>query len=1001
MKEKKQTTGLAYWRSLDQLENSPDFKEFLHREFPQGASEFDNSWSRRSFLTLMGASVALAGLAGCRRPVDKIVPYVTQPEEITPGMPNYYATAMPFGQNALGLLVKSINGRPIKIEGNPEHGSTRGSSSVLMQAEILNLYDPDRSRIPTKSGAVSNWDDFVTFWRERLTFFQGNQGQGLAFLTEEFHSPTLYRLAEQIKKQLPLATWVVYEPLGNEQAYEGVRIATGKSLQPLYQLDRAEVILSLDADFIAHDSDSVRLARQFADGRRVMAQTDKMNRLYAVESNYSVTGATADHRLRIQSRQVGDFLVALGRELQSMGLSLPAFAGLTTTGTYDSKWVTGLARDLARSRGKSAILVGKQQPASVHALAVALNEALGNVGTTLTFVEIKDSYLPANAGLKSLTDQMKAGAVDTLVMLGGNPVYSAPVDLQFAAALPKVKNSIHLATHVDETSNLSTWHLPQSHFLEAWGDVRALDGTLSVIQPLIEPLFSSQSTCEVMNLLATGTKVKGYDVVRESWQSSLAGAGFEKSWRKVLHDGMLPESAEAPVAVSVDMMAVRNHLAASPLPSGIADGNNLEILFTESNLYDGRFANNGWLQELPDPITRLSWDNAALISQKTAQAFGLHNGDMARVAHQGHELELPIWINPGQADNSVTVRLGYGRTAAGRVAENVGFDCYKLRTSNSLGFGLGATISKVGRTYSLSNVQDHGSMEGRPILREATLDQYQKTGEFYPEMIAHPPLLPMWDEHTYDTGYQWGMSIDLTACTGCNACVIACQAENNIPIVGKEQVSRGREMHWMRLDRYYKGDVAEPEVSHQPMMCQHCEMAPCENVCPVAATVHDKEGLNVMVYNRCIGTRYCSNNCPYKVRRFNFFNYTKDLPETVKMAQNPDVTVRTRGVMEKCTFCIQRINAGKLAAKLEDRTVNDGEIVTACQQACPSKAIVFGNINDPSSQVVALKKGNRDYAVLEELNTKPRTTYLAKIRNVNPEIGTAVVSGDAHATHKG
>jgi molybdopterin-containing oxidoreductase family iron-sulfur binding subunit len=1000
MKEKK-PTGLAYWRSLDQLENTPEFKEFLYREFPQGASEFDNSWSRRSFITLMGASVALAGLAGCRRPIDKIVPYVTQPEEITPGVPNFYATTLPHGQNALGLLVKSNNGHPTKVEGNPEHRSTLGSSSVLMQSEILNLYDPDRSRIPTKSGAVSSWDDFVTFWRERLTFFQANQGQGLAFLIEEFHSPTLYRLAENIKKALPLATWVVYEPLSNENSYEGIRVATGKNLQPIYNLDRAEVILSLDADFIAHDVDSVRLARQFADGRRVMAQTDHMNRLYVVESNYSVTGATADHRLRIQSRQVGDFLIALGRELQSIGLGLPAFSGLVSTGSYDGKWLRGLARDLVRTRGKSAVMTGMHQPTSVHALAFSLNEALGNIGTTLTLVEPQDDYRAANSALKTLTSQMAAGTVDTLVMLGGNPVYNAPVDLQFAAALPKVKNSIHLAPHVDETSRLSTWHLPKSHILESWGDARSIDGTLSVIQPLIEPLFATQSTFEVMNLLATGTKVKGYDIVRETWQGAIPALGFEKGWRKVLHDGLLQNSAHAMVAPSVDATAVRSFVIANPLPSGSADTNNLEILFTESNVYDGRLANNGWLQELPDPITRLTWDNAALISNKTAQALGLKNGDMVRLSFKGQELELPIWINPGQADNSVTLRLGYGRTAAGRVAENVGFDTYKLRTMDAFGFGLGATMSSVGRTHKLASVQDHGSMEGRPILREATLDQYQATGEFYPEMLPHPPLLPMWDPHTYDTGYQWGMSIDLTACTGCNACVVACQAENNIPIVGKEQVIRGREMHWMRLDRYYKGEVEEPEVSHQPMLCQHCENAPCENVCPVAATVHDKEGLNVMVYNRCIGTRYCSNNCPYKVRRFNFYNYTNELPETVKMAQNPDVTVRMRGVMEKCTFCIQRINAGKLAAKLQDRQVKDGEIITACQQACPSKAIVFGNINDPSSQVANLKKGNRDYSVLEELNTKPRTTYLAKIRNVNPEIGAAVVSEDAHATHKG
>lgn len=1000
MKEKKPATGLEYWRSLDQLENTPEFKEFLHREFPQGASEFDNSWSRRSFLTLMGASVALAGLAGCRRPVDKIVPYVTQPEEVTPGVPNFYATVMPFGQAALGMLVKSNDGRPTKIEGNPEHPSTRGSSNVMMQAEILNLYDPDRSRIPTHSGAVASWDDFVSFWRERYAFFQSNQGEGLAFLTGEFHSPTLYRLAESLRKTFPRAVWSVYEPISDENCYESVLIATGKPSQPITHLDRAEVILALDADFLGHSSDQVRMSRQFADGRRVMAQTDHMNRLYAVESNYSVTGAAADHRLRVPSSQIGDFLVALGRELASLGLGLPAFSGLQSSGSYDNKFMRGLAHDLVRTRGKSLVLAGSHQPSSVHALVVALNAALGNVGITLTFVESKNDHRSSRVSLKALVDTMKSGAVDTLVMLGGNPVYNAPADLYFAEGLKKVKNSVHLSMHVDETSRAATWHLPQSHFLESWGDARALDGTLSVIQPLIDPLFGTNSTFEVMNLLSTGTMVKGYEVVRQTWQGAIAGPGFEKGWRQVLHDGWLRDSASAPVAASIDPNAVSNYLREHPIPSSVGQGS-FEIVFTPSNLFDGRSANNGWLQELPDPITRLSWDNTAMLSPKTAQSLGLRSGDVVRVAFQGREVELPTWVNPGQADNSVIVKLGYGRVAAGRVGDGVGADTYQLRTTDAMGYGIGVTVSPTGRTYKLANVQDHGSMEERPILREATLEQYKSTGEFYPPMIAHPPLLPLWDPHTYDTGYQWGLSIDLTACTGCNACVIACQSENNIPVVGKEQVSRGREMHWLRMDRYYKGPADEPVVSHQPMMCQHCENAPCETVCPVAATVHDREGLNVMVYNRCIGTRYCSNNCPYKVRRFNFFHFTQDMPETVRMAQNPDVTVRSRGVMEKCTFCVQRINAGKVAAKLEERPVKDGEIMSACQQACPTKAIVFGNIIDPTSRVAELKKNHRTYTVLEEINTKPRTSYLAKIRNVNPEIGESMIPGETHATHKG
>ncbi len=999
MNQKKQTTGLEYWRSLDQLENTPEFKEFLHREFPQGASEFDNSWSRRSFITLMGASVALAGLAGCRRPVDKIVPYVTQPEEITPGVPNFYATVMPFGQAALGMLVKSNNGRPTKIEGNPEHPSTLGSSNVLMQAEILNLYDPDRSRIPTRSGAVASWDDFVAFWRERSAFFQSNQGEGLAFLSGEFHSPTLYRLAESLKKSFPRATWAVYDPISDENLYAGVQAATGKSYQPIFNLDKAEVIVALDADFLGQSTDQIRMSRHFADGRRVMAQTDSMNRLYAIESNYSVTGAAADHRLKVRSSQIADFVVALGRELTSLGLSMPSLSGSPASGAYDSKFIGGLARDLVRTRGKSILIAGAHQPATVHALVIAINAALGNIGSTLTFVEPKDDYRSDRSSLKALVDKMKSGSVDTVVMLGGNPVYNAPTDLQFADALKKVKNSVHLSMHVDETSQVATWHLPQSHFLEAWGDARALDGTLSVQQPLIDPLFTTNSVTEVMNLLATGTAVKGYEVVRLTWQGAIPAPSFEKGWREVLHDGLLRDSGASPVVASIDLASLNEFLREYPIAAH--SQSDLELVFVPSNLFDGRSSNNGWLQELPDPITRLSWDNTAMLSARTAHSLAVGNGDMVRIAHHGRELEMPVWINPGQADDTVIVKLGYGRTSAGRVGDGVGFDSYQLRTFDSMGYGVGVKITPTGRTYALANVQDHGSMEERPILREASLDQYQSTGQFDPPMIPHPPLLPLWDPHTYDTGYQWGMSIDLTACTGCNACVIACQSENNIPVVGKEQVSRGREMHWLRMDRYYKGPVEDPVVSHQPMMCQHCENAPCETVCPVAATVHDKEGLNVMVYNRCIGTRYCSNNCPYKVRRFNFFHFTQDMPETVKMAQNPDVTVRSRGVMEKCTFCIQRINAGKVKAKLEERRATDGEIVTACQQACPTKAIVFGNVIDSESGVAKAKASNRTYTVLEEINTKPRTSYLAKIRNLNPEIGASVVPGETHATHKG
>jgi MoCo/4Fe-4S cofactor protein with predicted Tat translocation signal len=976
-------SGRQYWRSLDELADTPQFREFLEREFPQGAEEMGNEWSRRSFLTLMGASLALAGLAGCRRPVEKIVPYVTQPEEVTLGKPTYYATTMPMGLSAYGLLVTTREGRPIKIHGNPDHPSSMGSSNIFTEASILDLYDPDRSRTPKKKNQDSTWAAFGSFWAEAYKKYSANQGEGLALLIQPFSSPTLARLLEKFRKTFPKAAVAVYDPISDEAIFQGIRFATGLMYRPVYDYGKARVILSLDSDFLRMESENITASRGFTDGRRVMTQSDPMNRLYVAESYYSITGTLADHRIRMKASDIPAFALAMAKELVDQGVNVEGVARLTDTRSgFDRKVVKAIAADLVRTRGVSLVIAGRRQPAQVHALVYAINAALGNIGTAVTYRETTDWAPSSVDNTKALVEQMKQGRVNTLVMLGGNPVYNAPADLEFASAMTKVEHTVHLASHVDETSSKCEWHLPMAHYLESWGDARAVDGTLSVIQPMIEPLFGGKSVCELVSQCANGVEAKGHDIVRETWQTILPGIDFEKKWRKVLHDGLAKGTALPALAPPV-----RN--ASPEVTLGYPSSEGMEVVFYTGNVYDGRFANNGWLQELPDPLTKFTWDNAALMSQRTAAKLGVANGDMVELKVGDKTAEVPVWICPGHADDSIAVAVGYGRSNFGRVAGNVGANVYRLRTVTPGGadFVTGVAVVRTSGSYQFSQTQEHWSMEGRPLVRETTRDEYAKKADFKPEQPEHPPLTSMWDEHTYKEGYQWGMVIDLNVCTGCNACAIACQSENNVPVVGKEQVGRNREMHWIRLDRYFAGDnIDAPEVVHQPVACQHCEMAPCETVCPVAATSHDAEGLNVMVYNRCIGTRYCSNNCPFKVRRFNFFNYTKDLPESVRMVQNPEVTVRSRGVMEKCTYCIQRIKSAKDTAKSQGRTVVDGDMQTACQQACPAKAITFGNINDTKSQVTALKKNDRNYRLLEEMNVRTRTSYLAKLRNPNPDL---------------
>ena len=974
--------GKEYWRSFEQLAESPEFNKYLEAEFPDLLPEMHSPLSRRNFLSIMGASLALAGLAGCRRPIEKIIPYAVQPEEVIPGIAQHYASTMPFGLTSYGVVVECHEGRPTKIEGNKLHPSSFGGSNVFMQAEILNLYDPDRSQNVLKKGAVSSWDDFVAAWRGLMPDLDKNRGEGLALIVEPYSSPTIARLMQDFEKRYPKARVVCYEPVSDENILNGFASAIDRKtpVMPDYHYDRADVILALDSDFLNVEADNVKAAKRYA-SRRDVADTDPdLNRLYVVEADYSSTGAMADHRMRVQRSHIAAFLLALAAELSSMGLKIDSKDSIPAPPiSFDKKWLSVVASDLMAHKGASIIVGGRSLPAEAHELILAINAALGNVGTTVDLYDFESGRIPDRKAMEALITDMAAGNISTLAIVGGNPVYTAS-GIGFDKALKKVPTSIHINVHNDETSALTSWHIPKAHFLEAWGDTAAFDGTWATIQPMVEPLFGGKSDIEFLNLLASGKDDRGYDIVRATWPSVIKG-DFEKNWRRVLHDGIHNGSRRAPIQ-KASIKAVSDFTALTAKAQG-----EYEILINPSPVvYDGRYANNGWMQEVPHPVSKLSWDNAAVMNAATARKLGVVNGDVIHLKTGQGEVDLPVWLVPGLADATIVTTVGYGRPKAGRVGTGVGIDIYPLLKGGIADYIANPEISKTGKTYKLSSTQDHGSMAGRPIVREATLDEFKANQHFATEAVEHPPLRGIYPEHDYSKGYQWGMTIDLNRCIGCNACTIACQSENNIPIVGKEQVGNGREMHWIRLDRYYAGDTDNPEVLYQPVACQHCENAPCEEVCPVQATSHDKEGLNVMTYNRCVGTRYCSNNCPYKVRRFNYFNFTKDTPEIVKMAMNPDVTVRSRGVMEKCTFCTQRINRAKITAKEAGRTVVDGEVVTACQQACPADAITFGNINDPNSKVAQMKKRDSNYGLLAEFNTKPRNTYLAKIRNPHPDL---------------
>jgi MoCo/4Fe-4S cofactor protein with predicted Tat translocation signal len=1005
-------TGRRFWKNLDELADKPEFQELMREEFPRqsGAGEWVDAVSRRGFLKVMGASLAMAGLAGCtKQPDEPIFAYVKQPEDLILGKPMYFATAYPFPTGAIPVLVKSDAFRPIKIEGNPDHPMAKGKSDAFTQATLLEMYDPDRSQHVTYRGDNVAWAQFQSAFSTAAKSTSG--GQGIYFLSETITSPTLAAQWKQIQTAYPAAKLVQWEPVNQDSSRAASKAAFGSYTETQYKLEEADVILSLDADFLGGIAQPgfLPLAAAYAERHRY-EEGKTPNRLYVVETMPTVTGFKAEHRLALKPSAIAAFAQALASGTAPTGASAD-----------EQKFFAALSADLKKNGGKCVVIPGEQASPAVHAAAYSLNAQLGNVGKTVVYTETVNP-LPSEqvADLKGLVAEINAGKVQWLVMLGVNPLYSAPMDLEFKAAFNKVPVTVHLGTHVDETGALSTWHINKAHYLESWSDARAYDGTISIIQPMIDPMYGGKSAHDVFQALLANPQASAYDVVQANAKTYIKG-DFAAGWRKALHDGWVEGTAFTAKAGGGAPSA--GSFAAPAAPGG------LEISFkSDPSLYDGRFANVGWLQELPKQVTNLSWDNAALMSLATMEEQKLEENDPIEIEVSGRKVIAPVLLTPGHADGAVTVHLGLGRRVeAGRVGAGVGFNAYTLRTASTPLYAGGAKLTKQPGTYDLCVTKVHTiehrgkfaqsdltkpkfdtegtfslpghEAEERGVIRYATVEEAKKTPGFAHEgsPLRETPehetsFFPeAWDYKKTDPSSlkiqnAWGMSIDLNSCIGCNACIVSCYAENNIPVVGREQVKIGRNMQWLRIDTYFEGDLHAPKAHFQPMACQHCENAGCEQVCPVAATVHTPEGLNMMVYNRCVGTRYCSNNCPYKVRRFNWLLYSDYDTESLKFMRNPDVSVRSRGVMEKCSYCVQRIESAKITADKENREVRDGDIVTACQQACPTDAIVFGNINDKNSRVAKRKAEERDYQVLADLNFRPRTSYTAGVINPNPEL---------------
>ncbi len=989
--------GPAYWRSLDELANTEEFQDFVAREFPSQASEFNDPAGRRQFLKLMGASLALAGVSACtRQPEELIVPYVRQPEEVSPGRPIFFATSMTAGGFGMPLLAENHLGRPTKLEGNPQHPASLGATDIFGQAAVLGLYDPDRSRTLRYRGDTKTWAGFTTALQAVLNTQKALSGAGLRILTEPLTSPTLVEQLQTLLTAMPGAKWHQWD------AVYGTVQGGAPTAMPLYQFKNADVVVSLDADFLGFGPASVRYTKDFSSRRRIGTPKDQQNRLYVVEPVPTLTGTKAAHRLAVKARDVHSIAAALA---SALGVAAPASGTLSAP---VQKVLPVLAKDLMDHRGRSLVVAGPHQPASVHALARAMNEALGNVGTTVVYTApVAATPADGAASLSALVADMNASKVDVLLILGGNPVFTAPGDIGFSDALAKVGTRIHLGLYYDETADLCDWHVPEAHFLESWGDARAFDGTITFQQPLIAPLYDGRQAVELLSALNGTPGRTPVELVKDYWTRAFATGGWidasgppfgtvDAFWRAALHDGFV---------ASTSLMREGATLPAAPANSSFEEAavsaTGLELVFRpDPTVLDGRYANNGWLQELPKPISRLTWDNVVYVSYTTAEANHLKNEDVIEITSHGRTVKMPVWVMPGTADDVLVVHFGYGRRKAGRVGSNIGADPFVIRTAQAPWFTEGASFVRTGETHTLASTQSHFAMEGRNPVRIVDAAAYQADPTIVKHMGHTPdPDLSLYPPREYN-GNKWGMAIDLNACTGCGVCIAACVAENNIPVVGKDQVKRSREMHWLRLDTYFEGDPASPTGTyHQPLPCQQCENAPCEVVCPVAATVHSDEGLNDMVYNRCVGTRYCSNNCPYKVRRFNFMLYSDFTTPELKAQRNPDVTIRSRGVMEKCTYCVQRINHARIDAKTAERPIADGEIQTACQQACPAEAIVFGDLNMPDSQVSKLAAQDRNYGLLEDLGSRPRTTYLAVVRNPNPALPSETSAGTKNSGH--
>ena len=1053
-------TGPQYWRSLDELAASPGFKTQVEREFPEGAASIDGV-DRRHFMKIMAASFALGGLglAGCRRPESNILPFSKSVEGFIPGLPLYYATAMPLRKAAIPLLAETHEGRPTKLEGNPAYAPHGGASSLLTQASVLDLYDPDRATAHTRGETVLDAAAVTGLLDQMNKTYAPSGGAGLAFLADESSSPTRERLVANLRRTLPQAIWAEYEPVADEIPAAAAQMAFGRPVKPIYRFGKAKRIVSIDADFLHAESGSLYYAREFSKGRKVTARDDPMSRLYVAESCLTLTGCMADHRLRLASSHMLAFAAALAAKVTGQG----AYADLARDLDIKSEWIAECAADIMAFKGECIVIAGAHLPPAVHVVAHAINAALGNFGQTIDMVEVPAS---AAATLADLAASIQKGGVKTLVILGGNPAYNAPADLDWPRWQGAVGDVIRLGVYVDETAKLAGTRLAAAHYLESWGDARTLDGTIVPIQPMILPLFGGLTELEVIARISGAPDADPYALVHETI-AGIAGGDPAKAIQRFLYEGMLAGSAYPAASVDFNDSAVARLGGGAPAAAALAR-DNLEVRFVvDHKMDDGRFANNGWLQECPDPITKISWDNAILVSPRLAKELGItskgsvlqvardetqnfikgmESAPIAEITLDGRTIRGPLHIQTGLSNYTIVLPLGYGRTVSGRIGQGAGFAAYPLRSSGAMHIAVGARLRLTGERMLLADTQAHWSMEGRDLVREANIGEFRENPGFATEegMESETPStigeegekmtagqratdIPrgnsLYVTPRFDGRHQWGMSIDLNTCIGCNACVVACQAENNIPIVGKEQAIRGREMHWIRIDRYYSDgriDAAafggegnreipeDPQISLQPVTCMQCELAPCEMVCPVNATVHDEEGINVMAYNRCVGTRYCANNCPYKVRRFNYFDWNQrhldslymgplgpqGMPELVKMAKNPEVTVRMRGVMEKCTYCVQRVENAKIQWKVKttregrpgDVVMADGSVKTACQQACPVAAIEFGNILDPNSAVSQAKARAQDYSLLDYLNTRPRTTYLAKLRNPNPRM---------------